>query len=156
MTQSNYYLSDVELVAMCRCDGRNVAIFQHFLGSGTLLYTNGCILNPAEPMYLTFIQIDPHSDEIRSHFERLSIANDAPGDSVPPLQNSSSSNIFEQLPDTHLSRSASDQEHASAQRGSSGPGNKADNAASLQKSFTQKSDFFRFLWVLNLMKTVLT
>ena len=74
MMQSNYYLSDIELVAMCRCVGTNLAIFQHFMDTGKLMYINGCFVNAEAPLHLPSIQVNPNCDEVRSHYERLSIA----------------------------------------------------------------------------------
>ena len=57
--------------------GQKCGNFQHFLDSGTLLYTNGCLVNADAPVHLTSIQVDPNSDEVRTHYERLTIATNA-------------------------------------------------------------------------------
>ena len=64
----NYFLSDLELLALCRCAKVNVVVFKHDLGDHTFSYLRHCIVNAAEPLLMTSIRVDPNAASVRSHF----------------------------------------------------------------------------------------
>ena len=45
-TCNDYYLSDIELLALAQCTGKNVATFVHSLGQHNLKYTRSHVANP--------------------------------------------------------------------------------------------------------------
>ena len=70
----NYFLSDLELLALCRCAKVNVVVFKHDLGDHTFSYLRHCIVNAAEPLLMTSIRVDPNAASVRSHFEKLTLS----------------------------------------------------------------------------------
>ena len=71
---SQYFLSDIELIAACKCSHTNVAIFRHDVDDNTFKLLRFFIHDAGRPVVLTSIQIQQHAGEVRSHFERLSLA----------------------------------------------------------------------------------
>ena len=74
LCSSTYYLSDVELLALCRCTQTNIAIFQHDTVSGSLTYLRGAVVDDAAPLMITSIQANPDQVSVRTHFEKLTTA----------------------------------------------------------------------------------
>ena len=85
---TTYFLSDVELLALCNCAATNVAIFKHDMASGSWTYLRSAIIDAAAPLMLTSIQVNPGAASVRSHFEKLTITVPAPH---CPLASSSAS-----------------------------------------------------------------
>ena len=71
--RSDYYLSDTELVALCRCAGMNVIVFRHYEETGTLIYCRHCIVDATQPLVYTSIKVRHGDVSVRSHFERLTL-----------------------------------------------------------------------------------
>ena len=65
-----YYLSDVELLALCRCASTNVVIFQRNIVSKSLTYLRSTIVDRDAPLRLASIQIHPHAASARTHLEK--------------------------------------------------------------------------------------
>ena len=72
--EPQYYLSDVELLALCRCSATNVVIFKRDMVDNALSYLRSAIVNVAAPLVITSIQVDPREGSVRSHFEKLTLA----------------------------------------------------------------------------------
>ena len=70
LSNEAYYLSDVELLALCRCAATNVVIFKHNLANGSLTYLRSAIADDAAPLMLTSIQVNPRAASVRSHFQK--------------------------------------------------------------------------------------
>ena len=74
VTKEDYYLSDIELLALAHCTAQNVAIFVHFLGRHQLTYARSYIAKPELPVIVTCL-VDSHGQgAARAHFERLSLS----------------------------------------------------------------------------------
>ena len=71
-TKADYYLSDIELLALARCTGTNVAIFVHNLEQDTLTYVRSYVASPRQSVATTCVQTRGVRGAIRTHFERLS------------------------------------------------------------------------------------
>ena len=72
VTTEDYYLSDIELLALAHCTAQNVAIFVHSLERHQLTYARSYIGKPELPVIATCL-LDSHGQgAVRTHFERLS------------------------------------------------------------------------------------
>ena len=71
---TNYYLSTVELLALCKRAKQNVIIVRRF--NNELEYERHYIADPAQPVVITSI-IANNADVVRSHFERVMSVADA-------------------------------------------------------------------------------
>ena len=69
MMNDNYYLSDVELLALCKCTSTNVVIFKQNVVDNSLVYLRSALDGEAAPV-LTSIQVGVQG-RVRSHFERV-------------------------------------------------------------------------------------
>jgi len=69
----NYYLSDVELVALCRCDKRNIAVFQQSVPAGHLCFLRAAIVDENEPVTLTSLCSGGGPNRLRTHFEAVQV-----------------------------------------------------------------------------------
>jgi len=67
----DYYLSDLELLLLCRCSERNVAIIKHDHAARTLKYHNSCLPDDTAPITFVSIRVREGASKARSHFERL-------------------------------------------------------------------------------------
>ena len=79
--EPQYWLSDVELIALCRCARVNVVIFKHDTVHSTMSYLRHCIMDNTKPLLLSSILVDPRAAHIRTHFEKLSLTPERP---LPP------------------------------------------------------------------------
>ena len=70
---SAYFLSEMELAALCRCTRTNVVIFKRALATGTLEYCQHRISDPAAPVVYTSVEDSGGGGATRSHFERVTI-----------------------------------------------------------------------------------
>ena len=78
MMDNSYYLSDIELLALCKCTGTNVVIFKHNVLDGSLVYLRSHIMSDALQV-LTSIQVNPQQPTVRTHFERLALVSNPAG-----------------------------------------------------------------------------
>ena len=69
---ADYYLSDLELLCLCRCCKQNVVICLHDIENSTLSYHKHAIVNDGAIVF-TSIQVQPGQARVRSHFERLEV-----------------------------------------------------------------------------------
>ena len=65
---ANYFLSDVELLALSKCAATSVVIFKHDMASGSLTYLRSTITDASAPLMLTSIQVSPDLASVRTHF----------------------------------------------------------------------------------------
>ncbi len=70
-TNSGYYLSDMELLALCRCRNTNVVIVLHYLDTQTMEYHSHSYHPSSTDMRWVLIQTKTDERIVRSHFERL-------------------------------------------------------------------------------------
>ena len=71
---TDYYLSTVELIALCKCTNRNVIIVRRFADEH-LEYERHSITDPTRPTVVTSI-ISNNIGAVRSHFERVMTVTD--------------------------------------------------------------------------------
>jgi hypothetical protein len=71
-TNPGYYLSDMELFALCRCRNTNVVIVLHYLDTQTMEYHSHSYHPSSTDMRWVLIQTKTDERIVRSHFERLS------------------------------------------------------------------------------------
>ena len=86
-TRGDYYLSDIELLALARCTGQNVALFVHSLPQRKLIYTRSYVGGPALPVVATSLLDRGEQGAVRTHFQRLRVC--SPGQ-LPGQERSSS------------------------------------------------------------------
>ena len=70
----DYFLSDIELLALARCKRQNVAIFVHDQVQGQLIYARSYIEDPALPVVATSLLDNGEQGAVRTHFERLRLS----------------------------------------------------------------------------------
>ena len=92
MMDDKYYLSDIELLALCKCTDTNVVIFKHNVLDGSLVCLRSHIISADLPV-LTSIQVNPYQSNVRSHFEQLRMVSNPCGalsssSAGPPLSES--------------------------------------------------------------------
>ena len=73
---TGYYLSDIELAALCKCLNLNVVIFKRDVVSNETVYLRSSVVDVSVAPVLVALQVSPQSDSVRSHFERLTVSGD--------------------------------------------------------------------------------
>ena len=71
VSQEDYYLSDLELIALCKCTNTNSVVFKHDIVNASLEYLRSHIADRSAPLVLTSIRVHPEHGAVRSHFERV-------------------------------------------------------------------------------------
>ena len=69
-SNGSFYLSDWEILALCRCCQENVALFKNDVVHHSLTFHRSAIVDPLKPIVFIAIQVTGEVRE-RSHFERL-------------------------------------------------------------------------------------
>ena len=86
-TKADYFLSDIELLALARCTQQNIAIFMHNVQEKNLTYIRSYVANSQLPIVMTSVQNHGGQGVIRTHFERLSLKDESllyPGKKAAP------------------------------------------------------------------------
>ena len=77
-TCKDYYISEIELLALARCTQQNVVIFTRCMEEGKLTYARSFIGDSARPVIMTALQKYVTAKSGRSHFERLRVIRPEP------------------------------------------------------------------------------
>jgi len=73
VSREDFYLSDLELLALARCTHQNLVIFIHHVESMSLTYVRSFVSDAASPVRAVSVRECGESSAVRSHFERLDL-----------------------------------------------------------------------------------